>query len=418
MNKKLFLCGAALVAILATEQAVKAEEVTEAQSTPAVELVEKVQPIESTVSQVPQAPETEKVEAAPAAKLGSVAEEKAPEDKKVSDDEKPVETKVQESSEAEAKPAIEEKVSELASSQEAKDDAKKEANEEAKQADKKEKEDKGYTGFKSRGEAAQYHQVKSGDSLWAIANLYKITLDELLKYNNFSSLSTMIHPGDKLVVKLGKPATSTPSNDNNPASGSNNYTPDTTHTIQSGDSLWLLSQRYGVTLDDLVKWNGFSSYRDMIHPGQQIIVKKGSGNSGKATPAPSNPQPTTPSTLDARRQKVIEVAKKYLGVPYVYGGKTPSGFDCSGFVGYVFKEALGIDITTWTVTQERKGTEVAIKDAKPGDLFFYGPRGGTEHVSIYLGGKQYIHAPYPGQVVKISNMTPSYMPNFARRIIQ
>lgn len=418
MNKKLFLCGAALVAILATEQAVKAEEVTEAQSTPAVELVEKVQPIESTLSQVPQAPETEKVEAAPAAKLGSVAEEKAPEDKKVSDDEKPVETKVQESSEAEAKPAIEEKVSELASSQEAKDDAKKEANEEAKQADKKEKEDKGYTGFKSRGEAAQYHQVKSGDSLWAIANLYKITLDELLKYNNFSSLSTMIHPGDKLVVKLGKPATSTPSNDNNPASGSNNYTPDTTHTIQSGDSLWLLSQRYGVTLDDLVKWNGFSSYRDMIHPGQQIIVKKGSGNSGKATPAPSNPQPTTPSTLDARRQKVIEVAKKYLGVPYVYGGKTPSGFDCSGFVGYVFKEALGIDITTWTVTQERKGTEVAIKDAKPGDLFFYGPRGGTEHVSIYLGGKQYIHAPYPGQVVKISNMTPSYMPNFARRIIQ
>ena len=384
MNKKLFLCGAALVAILATEQAVKAEEVTETQSTPTVELVEKVQPIESTLSQAPQAPESAKVEAASADKLGSVTEEK---------------------------------VSELASSQEAKDDVKKEANEEAKQADKKEKEDKGYTGFKSRGEAAQYHQVKSGDSLWAIANLYKITLDELLKYNNFSSLSTMIHPGDKLVVKPGKPATSTPSNDNNPASGSNNYTPDTTHTIQSGDSLWLLSQRYGVTLDDLVKWNGFSSYRDMIHPGQQIIVKKGSGNSGKATPTPAKPQPTTPSTLDARRQKVIEVAKKYLGVPYVYGGKTPSGFDCSGFVGYVFKEALGIDITTWTVTQERKGTEVAIKDAKPGDLFFYGPRGGTEHVSIYLGGKQYIHAPYPGQVVKIADMT-YYMPSFARRIIQ
>ena len=418
MNKKLFLCGAALVAILATEQAVKAEEVTEAQSTPTVELVEKVQPIESTLSQAPQAPESAKVEAASADKLGSVTEEKAPEDKKGPDDKKAEETKVQESSEAEAKPTTnEDKVSEPAASQEAKEDAKKEANEEAKQADKKEKEDKGYTGFKSRGEAAQYHQVKSGDSLWAIANLYKITLDELLKYNNFSSLSTMIHPGDKLVVKPGKPATSTPSNDNNSASGSNNYTPDTTHTIQSGDSLWLLSQRYGVTLDDLVKWNGFSSYRDMIHPGQQIIVKKGSGNSGKATPAPAKPQPTTPSTLDARRQKVIEVAKKYLGVPYVYGGKTPSGFDCSGFVGYVFKEALGIDITTWTVTQERKGTEVAIKDAKPGDLFFYGPRGGTEHVSIYLGGKQYIHAPYPGQVVKIADMT-YYMPSFARRIIQ
>ena len=349
MNKKLFLCGAALVAILATEQAVKAEEVTETQSTPTVELVEKVQPIESTLSQAPQAPESAKVEAASADKLGSVTEEKAPEDKKLPDDKKTEETKVQESSEAEAKPTTnEDKVSEPAASQE------------AKQADKKEKEDKGYTGFKSRGEAAQYHQVKSGDSLWAIANLYKITLDELLKYNNFSSLSTMIHPGDKLVVKPGKPATSTPSNDNNPASGSNNYTPDTTHTIQSGDSLWLLSQRYGVTLDDLVKWNGFSSYRDMIHPGQQIIVKKGSGNSGKATPTPAKPQPTTPSTLDARSQKVIEVAKKYLGVPYVFGGKTPSGFDCSGFVGYVFKEALGIDITTWTVAQESKGTEVAI----------------------------------------------------------
>lgn len=121
-----------------------------------------------------------------------------------------------------------------------------------------------------------------------------------------------------------------------------------------------------------------------------------------SAPVVSAPVVTAPA-LSAPTGDVVSIAAQYIGVPYVWGGKTPSGFDCSGFTSYVFREAYGIEIGGYTVPQENSGTQIAVSSAQAGDLIFWGSRGATYHVAIYVGGGQYIHAPAPGQTVTYSS---------------
>ena len=119
------------------------------------------------------------------------------------------------------------------------------------------------------------------------------------------------------------------------------------------------------------------------------------------------------STADS----VVNTAKQYLGTPYVWGGKTPSGFDCSGFTSYVYQEATGKSIGGYTVAQESAGTQEAVSQASAGDLLFWGSKGSTYHVGIYLGNNQYIAAPQPGESVKISTISGYFMPSFAVKVL-
>lgn len=96
---------------------------------------------------------------------------------------------------------------------------------------------------------------------------------------------------------------------------------------------------------------------------------------------------------------LVNIAFKYLGTPYVWGGSSPSGFDCSGFVQYVYREA-GINISRTTYTQISEG--YAVSDLQPGDLVFFGSYSAPYHVGIYIGSGQYIHAPTEGDVVKVA----------------
>lgn len=114
-------------------------------------------------------------------------------------------------------------------------------------------------------------------------------------------------------------------------------------------------------------------------------------------------------------QHLLEVAQQYLGVPYVWGGKTPNGWDCSGFVGWVYKEAWGIDVSTWTVTQSLLGTPIPVSEAKAGDMLFWGTVGDAYHSAIYMGDGTFIHAPQPGDVTKIIPLDAFY-PDFAVRL--
>lgn len=98
---------------------------------------------------------------------------------------------------------------------------------------------------------------------------------------------------------------------------------------------------------------------------------------------------------------IVNIAFKYLGVPYVWGGTTPSGFDCSGFVQYVYREA-GINISRTTYTQINEG--YAVSELAPGDLVFFGSYSAPYHVGIYIGNGQYIHAPIEGDVVKVASL--------------
>jgi peptidoglycan DL-endopeptidase CwlO len=111
---------------------------------------------------------------------------------------------------------------------------------------------------------------------------------------------------------------------------------------------------------------------------------------------------------------VVGIAMRYLGVPYVWGGSSPRGFDCSGFVSYVFAQ-IGVSLPHSSYAMFGMGTPVSMSQLQPGDLVFFS---GAGHMGIYIGGGQFIHAPHTGDVVKISSMSGYYASAFVggRRI--
>ncbi len=113
--------------------------------------------------------------------------------------------------------------------------------------------------------------------------------------------------------------------------------------------------------------------------------------------------------------RVVDYAKHFLGVRYVYGGSSPrSGFDCSGFVRYVYAR-FGVSLPHSSFADMLRGRRVGRWQMKPGDLIFFD---GAGHVGIYVGSGRFIHAPHTGTVVRISTLTGWYSSTFvgARRI--
>jgi cell wall-associated NlpC family hydrolase len=113
---------------------------------------------------------------------------------------------------------------------------------------------------------------------------------------------------------------------------------------------------------------------------------------------------------------VVGVAMSYLGVPYVWGGGSPSGFDCSGLVMYAFAQ-VGVSVPHSSYAQYGMGVPVSRDQLAPGDLVFFD---GLGHVGIYIGGGQFVHAPHTGDVVKVSSMSESWYASTyvgARRIL-
>ncbi|MEY2195152.1 NlpC/P60 family protein [Neobacillus sp. BF23-41] len=134
-------------------------------------------------------------------------------------------------------------------------------------------------------------------------------------------------------------------------------------------------------------------------------------------PVSSRPSKSAPpsvaaiSTNSGSANAMIAYAKQFLGVPYVWGGSTPSGFDCSGFTSYVFR-SVGINLPRVSRDQQNVGTRISPSQVQPGDLVFRGSP--AYHVGIYIGGGQYIHAPQTGDVVKIASYNPSKFSSAAR----
>jgi cell wall-associated NlpC family hydrolase len=118
------------------------------------------------------------------------------------------------------------------------------------------------------------------------------------------------------------------------------------------------------------------------------------------------------SNISVTGAQLVAIAERYLGVPYVYGGASPSGFDCSGLVQYVHNLA-GISIPRVAVDQSKGGVAVSKANLKPGDLVFFGSP--VSHVGIYIGNDQFINAPKTGDVVKISTLSTRTDYNCARR---
>lgn len=109
------------------------------------------------------------------------------------------------------------------------------------------------------------------------------------------------------------------------------------------------------------------------------------------------------------RKRIVETAEKYLGVRYKNGGATPSGFDCSGFVMYVYRKN-GVELSRTAIRQYEEGKKISLNRVKPGDLLFFKIHGGNKisHVGIYIGDETFIHAPSSGKSVSHANINNRY----------
>lgn len=137
----------------------------------------------------------------------------------------------------------------------------------------------------------------------------------------------------------------------------------------------------------------FEEY-DSISSDRELLYKNPLKND-------SSSESTGKGGSTALQDQIIQYAMQFRGTPYVWGGKTPSGFDCSGYVSYVFKH-FGINLTPYTYTMKNEGTNVGVNNIQPADIVFFN---NFDHVGIAISSTQYIHAPQEGDVVKISNFS-------------
>lgn len=261
------------------------------------------------------------------------------------------------------------------------------------------------TNSNSNSTSKSTYTVKSGDTLSGIAAKHKISLSNLMKWNNLNT--TLIYPGNKFVVsKSGSISSSSSSNSGSTSGGSAT----TVYTVKSGDSLSRIASQNGVTVANLKRWNNLKS--DLILIGQKLSLKAGA-SSGSSSSSNSNSGSSAGSgsgssaSTDYNVNKLVSAAKSMIGVPYVWGGQSPSGFDCSGFIHYAYNKAGKSGGRTNTGGYYNRSYEVS--NPQVGDLVFFSGtyKSGISHMGIYLGGGDFIQAG-SSTGVTISNLSNPY----------
>lgn len=161
--------------------------------------------------------------------------------------------------------------------------------------------------------------------------------------------------------------------------------------------------------DEIAKLEAAERRRDALLAAQaRARLAAGGADAGAAAAPPFSAgleDAVVPVDLPpARYGGAVGIAMQYLGIPYVWGGSSPSGFDCSGFIMYVYAQ-LGVSLPHNAAMQYGYGTPVPRSALEPGDLVFFD---GLGHNGMYIGGGQFIHSPHTGDVVKVSSLYDSW----------
>ncbi|MEH7299407.1 LysM peptidoglycan-binding domain-containing protein [Neobacillus drentensis] len=244
----------------------------------------------------------------------------------------------------------------------------------------------------SQGSTSEY-TVTSGDSLSKIGVQFNMTVTQLKSLNNLKS--DMIYVGQKLKVSgtvstPAKPPATTPPVVTQPSTTSE-------YIVKSGDTLGKIAIQTGMSVQDLKSLNGLTS--DMIYVGQKLKVK---GGQVSGAPAPTSDFATN----------MVNTAKSLIGIKYVWGGSSLSGFDCSGFIYYVANQA-GKQIGRYSA-EGFYSRAYYVDQPKAGDLVFFENtyKQGISHVGIYLGGDQFIHADEAHGIMISTLKSPYYTAHF------
>lgn len=261
-------------------------------------------------------------------------------------------------------------------------------------------------------EAATY-TVQKGDTLSKIAQNHKVTVQDIKSWNKLTN--DMIYVAQKLevtkqatndAVKPSNPTTTKPTTPSKPTT--------TSYTVVKGDTLSKIAKQYNVTIRDIKDWNGLTT--DSIYIGQVLKLSPVASipesetvhNNGSSDAGTSSVTPTDPTTNgQAVYKKTVEVANSLVGTPYVYGGNTSEGLDCSGLIYYAFNQG-GLKIGRDSSEGYFYGNTTQVKTPIAGDLVFFQNtyKDGISHMGIYIGNNKFIHAGSDG--VEISDVTYSY----------
>ena len=235
------------------------------------------------------------------------------------------------------------------------------------------------------------YTVASGDTLSKIAIKHNISLQTLMNLNGLTT--HLIFPGQTL--KVTSSSSQGPKEEVKPAQPTQPAPALTQYMVKKGDTLSKIAAQTKTSVSDLRKWNGLSG--DYIFVGQVLMLQKNTAI------APEVPAVQVPKDV----QKIISAAKNLLGKPYIWGGSTLTGFDCSGFIYYVLKQT-GSQMGRYS-TDGYYSRSYYVSTPQPGDIVFFENtyRKGISHMGIYLGNDEFIHADSTLGVT-ISNINNAY----------